>query len=102
MCEMNHWKSYAFKLRERVVQILDPKKLFCGNDSHAENNHQWNGPILAKAMQECLSMFFLDWTDEVTNVDSGINSLVYMKNWMASNVSEVSIWYPLTISEQTL
>ncbi|BAT16241.1 Os12g0196800 [Oryza sativa Japonica Group] len=42
-------------------------------------------------MQECLSMFFLDWTDEVTNVDSGINSLVYMKNWMASNVSEVSI-----------
>lgn len=66
MCEMNHWKSYAFKLRERVVQILDPKKLFCGNDSHAENNHQWNGPILAKAMQECLSMFFLDWTDEVT------------------------------------
>uniref|UniRef100_A0A0E0FAG7 Uncharacterized protein n=1 Tax=Oryza meridionalis TaxID=40149 RepID=A0A0E0FAG7_9ORYZ len=67
-------------------------------------------------MQECLSMFFLDWTDEVTKweqtepndppmyfgVDSGINSLVYMKNWMASNVSEVSIWYPLTISEQTL
>lgn len=66
MCEMSHWKCYAFKLRERVVQILDPKKSVRGNDIHAENNHQWNGPILAKAMQECLSMFFHDWTDDVT------------------------------------
>uniref|UniRef100_A0A0E0L264 Ubiquitin-like protease family profile domain-containing protein n=1 Tax=Oryza punctata TaxID=4537 RepID=A0A0E0L264_ORYPU len=95
MCEMSHWKCYAFKLHERVVQILDPKKSVHGNDTHAENNHQWNGPILAKAMQECLSMFFQDWTDDVTKweqtepnvpsmhfgVDSGINTLEYMKYW---------------------
>ncbi|XP_040244286.1 uncharacterized protein [Aegilops tauschii subsp. strangulata] len=58
--------------------------------------------MLASAMQQCLSLFFSDWKEDVTTwaykepvvpthrfeVESGVYTLEFMKNWKGTDVAK--------------
>ncbi|KAM0872854.1 hypothetical protein ACQ4PT_038449 [Festuca glaucescens] len=68
-CDVNHWNCYAFDLHQHVIHILDSSKSEKTVEVHPDSKHHWIVPMLARAMQECLALFFADWTEDVTDWD---------------------------------
>uniref|UniRef100_A0ACD5VYM0 Uncharacterized protein n=1 Tax=Avena sativa TaxID=4498 RepID=A0ACD5VYM0_AVESA len=102
-CDVNHWECYAFNLREEVIHILDSSKSSNHDGVHPGSKHHWIVPMLARAMQECLALFFADWSGDVTKweykqpvvptqsfeVESGVYTLEFMKNWNGTKCTKL-------------
>ena len=66
LCDIKHWSCYTFNLRHRVIYILDSSKTKISADIKQYSRHTWIVPMLASAMQQCLTLFFSDWKEDVT------------------------------------
>lgn len=69
LCDVNHWNCYAFDLRQHKIHILDSSKSGKNDEVQPGSKHHWIVPMLARAMQECLTLFFPDWTEDVSKWD---------------------------------